>query len=234
MHAFSGKGVEEHRKRSHKGLTLTGSHLGDHAALLLVGFDAAIEDDTADKLHVIMHHIPGNLVAAGLPMVVPDGFNGSVIADLTGNLHEIPAFGSELLVKFTGRHLDGFAGGETAGRALDDGKSLGEDLVQDHLDGVVLILHQLVAFAGKGLFLGNGDIFFEFQFNLRYSIFKRLFHGGDLRLERLGAGTEGVVGKCVDFRVNFQDLVQDGPDGFHIPVRLGSENSFQYICDCHK
>ena len=64
MHAFSGKSIQKDRKRSHESLSLSGCHFRNLSLM---------EHDTSDKLHVIMHHIPGNLIASGHPVVIPKG-----------------------------------------------------------------------------------------------------------------------------------------------------------------
>ena len=226
MHALSGQGIQEYRQGCHQGLTFTGGHFGNHAALLLIGLDAAIQDDTADELDVIMNHIPGDDVATGHPLVFPDGL-------FTLNLHEIASLGGQELVKFGSRNRHGLVLGKTAGGGFHDGESFRQELIQDYLDGFVLFLHQFVAFRCQGFLLLHGDVFFHLQFNFRNAVLEGFFHGCDLLPQSLAAGTEFVVGELVNIRINGQDFVQDGPDGLHIPVALGAENFLKNICYCH-
>ena len=92
MDALARECVQEHREGRDEGLAFTGRHLGNAAALLLVGLEGAVQDDTADELHVVMDHVPGNLVAAGDPVVLPDGL---VVLDVD----EIAAVGRQVAVE---------------------------------------------------------------------------------------------------------------------------------------
>ena len=56
----SGKGVEVERKCRHKSFSLTGSHLGD---------SAAVQSDTAHKLDIKGNHIPDNRLSANFKLV---------------------------------------------------------------------------------------------------------------------------------------------------------------------
>ena len=213
VNALSGKCVEEHREGSHQGLTFTGCHFGNHAPLLLVGFDAAVEDYTADELDVVVNHVPGNLIAAGLPVVVPH----SLVA---GNLHKVAAFGGKLLVKFGGRNLHGLILGKTAGRRFHDGKSLRKEFIQNHFNGFVLFLHKFVALRCKGLLFLYGNVFLYAGLELRYAVFEGLLYLEDTGTESGAALSQAVVGQGVYFRVCGKDLVKIGPDSPHVTVTL--------------
>ena len=54
MHAPARQGVEVERQRGHEGLPLARRHLGD------LPF---VQDDPADELHIVGHHVPRQLVA---------------------------------------------------------------------------------------------------------------------------------------------------------------------------
>ena len=226
MHAFSGQRIQEDREGSDQGLTLAGRHLGNAATLLLVRLQAAVQDDTADELHVVMDHVPGDFVAAGNPMVVPD----SLVAL---DAHEVTSGCRQVTVKVSGRHLDAFLLGKTTGRGLDDGEGLRQDLIQALLDRIVLILHQLVGFCGKGFLFRHGNVLLQFRLDLCDTGLERFLHGKDPGTEGRGTCTEFIMGKGIDFGIDRQDLVQDGLDLLHVTVGFGPENLLQYICYCH-
>ena len=62
MNTLSCQCIKEYWESRYESLTLTGSHLGDLTLM---------EDDTTDKLHVIVHHVPSDLVSACHPVVLP-------------------------------------------------------------------------------------------------------------------------------------------------------------------
>ena len=64
VHATSAQGVEVDGQRSDQGFTLTRGHFGD---------TPFVQHDAAKKLHVVVHHVPGDGVAGGGPAVVPHG-----------------------------------------------------------------------------------------------------------------------------------------------------------------
>ncbi len=226
VHALAGERVQEDRKRRDEGLAFTGRHLGDASPLLLVGLEGAVQDDTADELDVVMDHVPGDLVAAGEPVVLPDGL-------VPVDMHEVAALRGELLVEVRSGHFDQFALLETAGGGLHDGEGLGKDFVQNLLNGVVLVLDELVGFGRQGLLLGDGNVLRELFLDFRNALFERLFHRENTGAEGRGAGPELIVGKRVDRRIRREDLVQYGPYELHVPVGLGAENLLEYISQCH-
>ena len=64
MYAVACECVEEHGQGGYKGLTLTCRHLGNLTLM---------EGNTAKHLHVVMYHLPLQVVAACCPMVMVDG-----------------------------------------------------------------------------------------------------------------------------------------------------------------
>ena len=226
MHALSCECVKEHGKGCNQGFTLTGCHFRNHAPLLLVGLDTAVQDDTADELDIIVNHVPGNLVAAGNPVVLPNG-----LVALDGD--EFAAFGCQLPVKICCSNLYGGVLRKAACGRLNYCKCLGKDFVQDDLDGVVLVLHQLVALACKSLLAGYGDILLQFFLNLCYTVFKGLLHLTDTGFEGLRVCTKLIVREFVNFRVDGQNLVKDGLYCLHVPVTLSAEYLLKYVCYCH-
>ena len=107
MHTLAGQGVEKDREGRHEGLSFSGCHLGDLTLM---------KDYTTDKLDIIMHHIPGDLVSACHPVVLPQ----SIIAV---NGHELLGC-TEIAVKISSLHLDYRILLETAGCRFHDCKCL--------------------------------------------------------------------------------------------------------------
>ena len=226
MHALAGQRIEEDRKRRDEGLALTGRHFGDAAPLFLVGLEGTVQDDTADELHVVMDHVPGDLVAAGEPVVLPDGL-------VPVDMHEIAALRGELLVEVRSGHFNEFVLLEAAGGGFHDGEGLGEDFVQNLLDRVILVLDEFVGFGGKGFLLGDGNVLRQFFPDFRNPLLKRFLNRENTGTQGRGTGPERIVGKGVYLRIDGEDLVQYGSDELHVPVGLGAENFLEYICECH-
>ena len=174
-----------------------------------------------------MDHVPGDLVAAGEPVVPPDGL---VVLDAD----EVTAEGREVAVEVRGGHGDGLVLRETAGGGLHDGERLGENLVETLLDGVVLVLDELVGFGGEGFLLGDGDVFLHLGLDFGDAVLEGLLHFENLGAEGRGAGPELVIGQCVDAGIGREDLVQHRLHQLHIAIGFGSENLLQNICECHK
>ena len=115
VNTFVREGVEVHRQGSNQGLTFTGRHLGDLTLM---------QHDTTEELHIIVHHIPCDLITAGHPVVVIDRF-------LADDLNEVIArIGCEVLIHLGSRHLDRLTLRKTMCRRFDDRKSLRQNLLQ--------------------------------------------------------------------------------------------------------
>ena len=74
VHSLACKSVQEHRQSRHECFSLTGGHLGNLSLM---------QNYTADELHVVMDHIPGDFVSAGHPAVVPYGLVRTAVFSLT-------------------------------------------------------------------------------------------------------------------------------------------------------
>ncbi len=177
-----------------------------------------------------MHHVPGNLVAAGHPMVAPDRhvrpvtlFDGNKVFSRCG----------KGTVEFGGRHLDKLLLRETAGGGFHNGKGIRQDLVQHLFDGLVLILDQLVRFGGQLFLPAHGDVLLQFGPDFRDAVLEGSLARTQLCLQFFRTGTQGVIGKFVDILISCQDLVQDRLHLFHIPVGLGAEKFLQDVRYCH-
>ena len=161
--SLAGEGVEEDRERSDEGLALAGGHLGDLALM---------QDGTADELHVIMDHVPGDLIAAGDPVVL-------VYGGVAFDMYEV-VIDTEVTVELGGGHLDELVLRETACSGLHDGESLRKDLVEALLDGLVLVLHKLVRLGGELFLLGHGEVSLQCLADLLDARLERSLHFAEL------------------------------------------------------
>ncbi len=129
MYTLVGQRVQIDRQRSYQGLTLTRGHLGD---LTLV------QNDTADQLYVIVHHIPRDLVATGCPVVRIDG---RVALDLD----EVKSLVCrQVAIHLGSRHAHLGVLREAACGGLYNRKSLWQDLVEFLLIDLLDLLLQLI------------------------------------------------------------------------------------------
>ena len=191
MYTLARQGVEEYGERSHKGFTLTRSHLGD---LTLVQYD------TTKELHIVVHHVPLQVVTAGNPVVLVDG-----LVALDGDKLLL---GRQVAVEVVGRYDHRLVLGKTACRILHDGEGLGQNLVQHLLDLLVDRLRQLVDLLRELLLLLQG------RFGLLELYFERCFallvcgdKGGNLCFQRLAACAQLVVRELLDRGVYGLDLL---------------------------
>ena len=183
------EGIEEDGERSDESLTFPRSHLGD---LTLV------EDCTPEELHIVVHHVPGDLIATSEPVVLIDShiiFDADeVVAD------------AEVAVKV--RSLDADLGvlGEAATRALDDGEGLGVDFVEDDLELVEDLLLELV-YLGPDSFALIELLTFDAGLEFFYLGTLGSYIVADTLTERGGAGTQVVVRQCIDLGVDGLDAL---------------------------
>ena len=122
MDAFAGEGVEEDGERRHEGLALAGGHLGD-VVVDLVAAHHSVEHHAADQLHVVVHHVPFHLVAAGHPFVFIDR-----LVAVDGD--EVLSGAGKLAVGLGGGDFDSVVVFEAASRLLHHGKHFGEHAVE--------------------------------------------------------------------------------------------------------
>ena len=76
-----------------------------------------------------MHHVPGDLIAASHPVVLPYGV-------VTVDRHEILSLSGKLAVKFRSLDHYGLVGGKTGSRLAYDGKHHGKMAVELVLYGI--------------------------------------------------------------------------------------------------
>ncbi len=90
MHPPARQCVQEHRKRCHKCLTFTGCHLSDLAL---------VQNNTTDKLHIVVHHIPCYCITTCRPCIM---INGLIVYYFNKIF-----FGGKVTVKLHGSYLNG-------------------------------------------------------------------------------------------------------------------------------
>ncbi len=214
MNALACQCVQEDREGSHEGLAFTGGHLGNLAG---------IQHDTADQLHVVVDHVPGDAVAAGHPAVLPDG----VIA-VDGD--EVVRSG-EGAVEVGRLDLDGRIFRKSAGGGLHDGEGPRENLLQNLLDLFVDGLDQFVLLGGELLLAGHLDLHVgELLLNLGHLL---LFRGdmiGDQLPESRGGLSQRVVRKFIYLFVFSFTGVYNRGHLLQIPVRLAAKKFLEKIC----
>ncbi len=207
VHAFAREGAEEHREGGHEGFALAGCHLGDFAR---------VEHYTADELHIVMHHIPGDFVAAGKPVVFPD----SLVA-VDG--YEVASLGGELAVKLGGCNLDCLVCGEAGGGLAHGGEYYGEVLVEFGLDYVEHVFLVFVNVVPERLALVEGE-FLDFLAELFGGVLVGLGCGGDVGAHLVDFSAELVDGEVFESGADGVDFVDYGFDFLEVALRLVSEN----------
>ena len=129
VHTVAGQGIEEHGQGTHKGLTLTCGHLGDLTLM---------EGDTTEELHVVVDHVPFDLVATGCPLIVIDG-----LVAIDGD-EVVSRISSELTVEIRSGDHSFLVLGEAACRVLDNAEGYRHHLVESFLQSVEHLLVLLI------------------------------------------------------------------------------------------
>ena len=215
MHAVARQGVQEHRQGGHQRLTLARGHLGDFAL---------VQDNAAEKLHVIVYHVPHRVISAGHPMVV---VAGRVALDV----HEIEP-GRQLAVEIVGRDAHLFVGGKTLGRGLHDGEHHGQDLVQGLLVTFQHVFLQLVYLREeRGTVLNRCLLHLSLHLrNLRLDVIGRRLH---VLLHFLRLGAQLIVTQCLNGRISFLDFFHNRLNQLHVPRGLVAEKLAQKFVYIH-
>ena len=200
MNAIAGQRIQEHGERSHEGLTLTGSHLGN---LTLV------QHGTTEELYVIVYHLPLEVIATGCPVVVINRL-------VTINRDEVVlGVASQLTVKISGSHHSLLVLGKTACSILDDAEGSGQHLVERHLIVVERLFLQLVYLVEDGLTLVDGRVL---DGSLQLSDLLSLGLAGILHilLYFFCLCTEFVIAQSLDIGVFGFHFLYDGLDQLHV------------------
>ena len=214
MNAFAGEGIKEHRQGGHKGFTLTGSHLGNLPLM---------KGDTSDELHVIMNHIPLDLVATGFPAVGVDGF-------LAFDAHEV-VIHTDVAVELSCLHYQFRVLLETAGSGFYDGEGLGKDAVKTFLDSLILLLDEPVGLLREFLLFTDGDVLIEGVEYLGDPLLKGILYLTKLLLKCSAALPLCIVAQGVNLRIHGQYLIQYGLYLLIVPFGLGAEQLSDYRCE---
>ncbi len=185
MHALARKGIQEHRQRGHKGLTLARGHLGNVIGHFLAVYHHAVEHLSAYELNVIMHHVPLHEVAAGHPFVLID----SLVAVYS---HKILAPGCQLAVGIGGGHLDSVIFLETARRLLYHGKHLGQGRIQLLRIKLEILLLQVINLAPQWLALVILESLYLLA-RIGYAVFVFLCRAPDIAAYHVDTPAELVI-----------------------------------------
>ena len=175
MHALVRKRVKEHRQSSHKGLTLTGSHLGNLTLM---------EHHATYQLYIVMNHVPCDFITASHPVVVVNGL-------IAIYLHKIKT-GSQIAVEIIGSHHHRLVFRKATSGIFYDGKHLGQHLVQNLFIPFFDIFVQIIYLAINALALFYRQLLNR-AFQLSYLIFLRLHMCGNALLNYLCASTKIIV-----------------------------------------
>ena len=216
MYAFAGEGVEEDGQRGDECLTLASGHLCD------LSF---VEDDAAEELHVVVDHVPLDFVAAGHPVVLIDGF-------VAVDTDKVVACG-QVAVEVGGGDGDLFLLNEAAGGVLDDGKDVGQYLVEHLLVLVGDLLFDLVDFGPDGFAL------LEFllvdalaQVSDAFLVFGHVVL--NVLADLGGLGAQLVVGELLNGWIGGLYAVDVGGYFFQISLRLIAEQLGEYLVKSHE
>ena len=204
--------IQEHRQRSHECFTFTGSHLGDLSLM---------QDNTTDKLDIVMNHVPGNLVTACHPVILPQR-----LVTLDGN--EVMR-NAELSVEIRRCYFYHRILSESSGSRLHDRKCLRENLIQKFLDLRILILHKFVRLRSQAFLLAYRYIFFKFFLDFSNAFLERSLAIPQFFLQLLRLGPKFIIRKFVDRLIGSKYLIQNRFYLLHIPVGLSSEHLFYYV-----
>ena len=216
VHPFSGEGIKENGERGDKCLTLASGHLGNLAF---------VEHNAAEELHVVVDHVPLDLVTTGHPVVLVDGFV-AVDAD------EVVAR-SQITVEIGGGDSDLFLLNEAACRILDDGEDVGQYFIEHLLVLVGDLLLDLVDLSPDGL-----TLFELFLVDALAKVCDALFVFGHVVLNVLAdlgrLGAQLVVGQLLNSRIGGLHAVDVGGYFFQISLRLIAEQLSEYLIKSHE
>ena len=213
VYALAGQRVQKYRECSHERLTLARRHLGD---------TPLVKHDAAEKLHVVVYHVPRHGVASCYPTVGIDG----LVALYRNEILR----GGQVAVELRRGDLYRRVFRETAGGGLHDGERLGQYLVQLLFYLVVDILRQFVYLARMALLvLQRGFRLFEYSLQFGYPLLVGAYLLCDITAQGSTAGTQFVVRQGVYLRVEREYPVHIGLYLLAVLVALGSEKCLDYF-----
>ena len=118
VNTITSQGIQEDRCCTYKGLTFTGSHLGNLTLM---------ENKTTEELYIVVNHFPFHIITAGCPVVVID----SLVA-IDGN-EVVSWIRSQLAVEVGISNYCFLVLSETASSILNDSENLRQNLVEGYL-----------------------------------------------------------------------------------------------------
>ncbi len=209
--ALAGQRIQEDGQRGYQRLAFARRHLGDLAL---------VQHHAAEELHVVVDHVPLQIVAAGEPV---GGVYGLVALDGDEIL-----LGGQVAVEIVGRHHHGLVLCEAAGRILHDGERLGQDLVQLLLDLLVDALDGLVHLLRIVLLVVQRDVVaLELGLQIDDVGFVAGDGVGDALHQSGRAGAQFVVRKGFDRGIDRLDLLHIGLNLLAVLVGFRAENHLQ-------
>mgnify|MGYP007099946767 CR=1 FL=1 len=214
MDAFARQRAQEYREGGDECLTFACRHFGN---LALVEYDAA------DELHVVVHHVPCHVVAAGGPVVFPDCF-----VAFYGD--EFASFAGKIAVELCGCDNDGLILCESCCRLAYSGEHHWQMLVELVFDDFENLLFVCVDFVPQRLALVERQ-FFDFV-----AYFFDCFVVGFCGSCDIGAHVgdflaQGVVVELLHDGNLFLDFGKDGLYGFQVACGFIAEYSFENRCE---
>ena len=212
VHPFSRERVQENRERSHEGFPFTGRHFG-HIAF--------VECHSAEELDIVVNHVPGDFVSTGEPVVLVDGF-------IPVDADKIFPLCGEFTVSVCCRYGNGRVLSEAPCRILDNGKDLGQNLIQDRFNGFIDVFFESVDFGGDSFLFVDFDVCrFEFGLEFGDSVFvfaepfaDKFFEGGD-------PCSQFIVREGLNLGVDGQDFIHDGLYCLAVFVGFAAEEEFE-------
>ena len=141
--AVSGEGVEEDGERCHERLTFTRCHLGDFSL---------VEHLTAEELHIVVNHLPFQVVSASRPVVVVDGLVAVDGDEVFGGV------GGQLAVEVGGRDDGLLVLGKAACGVFHNAESHGHHVVEGFFIDIERLFLQFVDLVEDGFTLVDGCI----------------------------------------------------------------------------
>ena len=215
--SVAGEGIEEYGEGGHEGLTFTRCHLGNLSLM---------EYDTTEELHIIVDHLPGQVVASGSPVIVVD----SLVA-VDGD-EVFFGVGSQFTVKVCGGHHGLFVLSEAPGGLLDNGEHLRHHLVEGLLiDVEYLFLYLVNLCEDVSTFIDGGVLDGGFQLSNTCP----LLCGCSLNLfaDLLGTGTESIVVQLLYLRRYCLHLLYERLDEFHVAGGLVTKQRLKNLVEIH-
>ncbi len=175
-----------------------------------------MEHYTAYELHAVVDHVPDDFVAAGEPVVFPDG----VVAV---DAYEVLALGGQFAVKLGGLDHDGLVGRKAGGCLADHCEDFGQMLVELVLDRVEHGLLVAVDLVPDRLTLVKWKFF---HFNLEAGVFLLLGGYGlaDVVAHVLDALAQLVYGKLFHLRLKSLDFFYNWLDLLEVAGRFVAKN----------